>query len=236
MRLSIVVPVYNEIKTISEILRRVLKARLPKGVQKEIIVVDDGSSDGTREILKKFKHPKVKIFYHPRNLGKGSALRTGFSKVTGEIVTIQDADLEYNPEDFSRLIKPIIDNHAQVVYGNRFANYPLRLWGANKTVLPTHWVGNRTLTLLTSLFYGVWLNDMETCYKLLRRDVLQNLKLKAERFDIEPEITSQILKKGIKIIEIPIQVEPRTHSEGKKISWRDGFAAILTLIKYRFQR
>lgn len=235
MKISIIVPVYNEENTVYEILGKLHRVKLPKGVTKEIIVVNDGSTDKTNKILNQVKIPGIKIIHHKINLGKGAALRTGFKEAKGEVVTIQDADLEYDPEDFGRLLEPILSNKAKVVYGNRFHNYPLRLWGKNKTVMPTHWLGNKMLTVVTNILFGVWLNDMETCYKLISKEVLDKLDLTANRFDIEPEITTQILKQKIKIKEIPIKVKPRTHSEGKKISWKDGFAAIYTLIKYRFQ-
>lgn len=235
MKLSIVVPVYNEEKTVWEILEKLHRVKLPKRVTKEVIVINDGSTDQTTQILKKIKYKEFKIFKTSKNQGKGAALRYGFKFATGNIITIQDADLEYNPEDFKKLIKPILDGRALVVYGDRFDKYPLKIWGKDKTILPSHWLGNHLLTILTNILYGVWLKDMETCYKLINRQVLEELELRSNEFNIEPEITAQILKKGYKIVEIPIKVKPRTHKEGKKISWKDGVAAVLTLVRHRFK-
>lgn len=233
MKLSIIVPVFNEEKTISQILNKIHQTKLPKNLTKEIIVVDDGSSDQTAKILQKvqgfFKYTR-----HNKNLGKGAAVKTGLQKATGEIFIIQDADLEYNPNDYSSLISPILEGKAEVVYGTRLLDYPLNLWGNKKTVLPVHLIANRFLTMLTNILYGSHLTDMETGYKVFKKNILDSINIKAKKFDFEPEVTAKVLKQGIKILEIPIKTTPRTYQEGKKIGWRDGLVAIWTLIKYRF--
>lgn len=235
MKLSIIIPVYNEEKTVAQILRQVMDIDLGEKIEKEIIVVDDGSFDTTAQILKHPDFKKLKVIRHKNNLGKGAAVRTGFKVSTGELLIIQDADLEYNPEDFTRLIEPIIDNGAKVVYGTRLKNYEVKLWGKDKTPLLSHWFGNKLLTFLTNLLYRSNLTDMETCYKLFTKEALKDLKLKSNRFEIEPEITAKVLKRGYKIVEVPIKVTPRSHKEGKKIHSRDGIIAVITLIKYRFK-
>lgn len=234
MKLSIIIPVYNEEKTISEILKRIYSAKLPKGISKEVIVVDDCSVDKTAQILKRVRKEYLKILTQPKNMGKGSAVRLGIKNSTGEFILIQDADLEYNPNDYKKLLKPIIKDSERAVYGSRLINYPLVLWGKDKTPLPLHWIGNKFLTLVTNLIYHGNLTDMETCYKLIAKDIADKLDLKSNRFEIEPEVTAKILKRGIRIREVPIKVKPRTYKEGKKINWRDGFLAVWTLIKYRF--
>ncbi|MCK4859047.1 MAG: glycosyltransferase family 2 protein [Candidatus Omnitrophica bacterium] len=228
MKLSIVVPVYNEKKTILKIVEKVMALDL----EKEIIIVDDCSTDGTCELLKERmdgKYPEVMIFYHVSNQGKGAALRTGFKHVKGEIITIQDADLEYEPEELKDLIKPITDGFADVVYGSRLSGgKPQRMY------LFWHLVGNKFLTLITNLLYNTTISDMETCYKVMTKRVLDSLNLKSRRFNIEPEITAKIFKQHYRVYEMPISYYGRDYSEGKKICWRDGFSAIWTLIKYRF--
>lgn len=223
MELSIIVPVYNEVSTIQEILRRVLETSW----EKEVVMVDDCSTDGTRDILATIADPRVHIYYHDVNKGKGAAIHTALQHVGREIVLIQDADLEYNPEDYGVLLKPLEDGRADVVYGSRFL-------GVHRAFLFWHYMGNRLLTLITNVFYNTILTDMETGYKAFRVDVIRGMKLRANRFDFEPEITAKILKRKYKIYEVPISYSGRDFDEGKKITWRDGFAAVYALIKYRF--
>lgn len=234
MKLSIIIPVYNEERTIEQILTRVIRAKLQSGIKKEIIVVDDGSTDNSKFKIQNLKLIGLKKVIHDQNRGKGAAVRSGLKVATGEYIIIQDADLEYDPDDYKRLLIPILEKKAEVVYGNRFEDYPLKIWGEDKTILPTHWVGNMILTLVTNLLYGSNLRDMESGYKLFSKKVLDKIDLKARRFEFEPEITAKILKRGYKIIEVPITASPRTYKEGKKIGWKDGVIAIWTLIKYRF--
>lgn len=238
MKLSIIIPVFNEEKTISELINRVVKADIPRDIEKEIIVVDDGSKDNSRlkaENAKlKYKTNNIKIIQHEVNQGKGSAVRTGIKNASGDIILIQDADLEYNPDDYLKLVEPIIKGKTKVVYGSRLKNYPLKIFGKKTTPLITHYLGNKLLTFITNLLYGNGVTDMETCYKVFDKKVIRNIRLKSKRFDFEPEITAKVLKRGYKIYEIPIKVSPRDYDEGKKISWKDGFIALWTLIKYRF--
>lgn len=227
-KLSVVVPVYNERNTLVEVVRRMRSVELPDGVDREIIVVDDGSTDGTRDVLRQLGDSTVRVVLHPTNRGKGAALRTGFEHATGEYVLVQDADLEYDPEDWPRLVNPVLQGKARVVYGSRFT-------GERRNMLFLHWVGNRFLSLVTNVLYNTTLSDMETCYKLLERSLVDRLHLRADRFDIEPEITAKVLKLGVRIYEVPISYTGREFEEGKKITWKDGFAALWTLVKYRFR-
>lgn len=231
MELSIIIPVFNEQNTIDQVLKSVTKIYL-SGYKKEIIVVDDASNDMTQSILKKWGG-KVKVLKHNYNMGKGAAARNGIKNASGDLILIQDADLEYNPIYYQELLKPF-KKGAKVVYGTRLLNYPLNLWGKNKTVLPLHLIANKLLTLLTNILYGGSLTDMETGYKIFRKEVLDRIKINSKKFDFEAEVTAKILKLGIKIVEVPIVTKPRTYQEGKKIGWKDGFIAIWTLIKYRF--
>ncbi len=226
MKLSIVMPVFNERNTIKEILRRVRQVDLGD-LEREIIIVDDGSTDGTRDILAMEENSMTRVIYHPENRGKGAAVRTGFAAATGDLILIQDADLEYDPEDYPKLLEPVLKGKAQVVYGSRFT-------GPRKNMLFWHFVGNRFLALVTNILYNTTLSDMETCYKLFTREALEGIELKSDQFDIEPEITAKILKKRIRIYEVPISYTGREMEEGKKISWRDGIPALWALIKYRF--
>ncbi len=226
MKLSVVIPVYNEEKTIKEAVARVLREKTVK----EIIVVDDGSTDGTLEIIKKFS-PKIKILRNLQNLGKGAAVRKGIQNATGDILIIQDADLEYDPKYYQALIEPIIKGEAKVVYGSRLKTLRLKWRGKDKTPMPFHFLANRFMSFLTNFLYGSRLTDMETGYKVMAKEVYQALDLTADRFEIEPEITAKILKKGYRILERPISTRPRTYQEGKKIKARDAFLAVLTLLK-----
>lgn len=226
MKLSIVMPVFNERNTIKEILRRVRQVDLGD-LEREIVIVDDGSSDGTRDILSMEEDSGTRVICHAENQGKGAAVRTGFAAATGDLILIQDADLEYDPEDYPRLLEPVLKGKAQVVYGSRFT-------GPRKNMLFWHYVGNRFLALVTNVLYNTTLSDMETCYKLFTREALEGIELRSDHFDIEPEMTAKILKKKIRIFEVPITYAGREMEEGKKITWRDGIPALWTLIKYRF--
>jgi len=226
MKLSVIMPVYNEAATVEEIVRRVLA----EPHEKELIIVDDGSTDGTREILARIQQQepeRVRVILHERNQGKGAAVRTGLAQATGDVVLIQDADLEYDPRDYSILLQPIEEGRADVVYGSRFL-------GVHRAFLFWHMVGNRLLTFLTNLLYNATLTDMETCYKAIRAEFLQGMRLRSNTFDIEPEITAKLLKRRARLYEVPISYHGRDFAEGKKIHWYDGFRAIWTLIKYRF--
>jgi len=227
MKLSIIIPVYNEKNTFNEILKRVRKVRL--GLKKEIIIVDDGSNDGTTELIKKVKGGNIKKIFHKKNSGKGKAISTALKHVTGDIVIIQDADLEYNPEEYKKIISPILEGKADVVYGERFSLNKMERWA-----IPTHFLGNKFLSFLTGLLFLRKVKDMETCYKAFKKEIIEDIKINSKRFDVEPEITAKILKKRIKIYEVPIYFHPRTFEEGKKINWKDGLIAIYTLLKYRF--
>lgn len=227
MKLSIVVPVFNEEKTVAQVIERVRALELP--IEKEIIVVNDGSSDGTAESLRPFTNlPDVRVHQSPVNLGKGSSVRIGFSLARGDLIGIQDADLELDPNEYQRLLVPLLDGTTDVVYGSRF------LEGGRKGQLPFY-LANRGLSVLTNALYGSNLTDIETCYKVFRREVLSALTLRASRFEIEPEVTAQVLKRGFRVVELPIGYNPRSRAQGKKISWRDGFGAIYTLIDQRFK-
>ena len=233
MKVSIIIPVFNEANTVCEVLKKVQKSRFPKGVTKEIIVVNDASDDDTLLEIKKSR-VKFRLLNHSINKGKGAAVRTGLSYSTGDLILIQDADLEYNPSYYPKLLAPFLDTNVQVVYGSRLANFPLILFGAHKTFLPLHLVANKVLTSFTAQLFQQTITDMETGYKIINRQLAKSLNLKSNRFDIEPEITAKILKRGVKIIEVPIKVKPRSYTEGKKVGWRDGLVAIWTLLKYRF--
>jgi glycosyltransferase involved in cell wall biosynthesis len=243
MKLSIVMPVYNEIETIADIIQRVrsVELKVPVGygpedgavveLEREIVVVDDGSTDGTRRILRTLQDRLgVTVVLHERNQGKGAAVRTGLEHVSGDVVLIQDADLEYDPRDFPALLQPILENRSQVVYGSRFRG------GPTKAMFFWHMLGNHFLTLVTNVLYDSTLSDMETCYKVFTREVAEQLDLKAPGWGFDPEITAQILKRGYRIYEVPISYTGREFEEGKKISWRDGLTVLWTLIKYRFKR
>jgi len=226
MKLSIVIPVYNERQTVELLLKRV--EAVP--YDKEIILVDDASTDGTREILERLARDhgdQVRLFLHTRNRGKGAAIRTAIEQVTGDIAIIQDADLEYDPKDYPALLEPILEGHADVVFGNRFHG------GPHRVLYFWHYVGNRFLTNLCNMATNLNLSDMEVGYKVFRTDVLQRLRLKSDRFGIEPELTVKVAKLGCRIYEVPIAYHGRTYAEGKKITWRDGIAALYCILRYR---
>ena len=228
-RLSVVIPVYNELKWIREIVRRVQEVPIPK----ELILIDDFSTDGTRDILVEMeKTPNIRVVYHDKNQGKGAALRTGFKHATGDVVIVQDADLEYDPAEYPRLIQPILDNRADVVFGSRF------IGEQHRVLYFWHYVGNKMLTMLSNFFTNLNLTDMETCYKVFRREVIQGINLKSNRFGFEPEITAKIAKKknpSWRIYEVPISYSGRTYEEGKKIGLKDAFNAFYCIIRFRFK-
>ena len=223
--LSVVVPVYNERTTVVEILRRMRQVDLP--VDLEIVVVDDGSNDGTEKVLGALEDSTVRVIHHTSNRGKGAAIRTGLEHARGDLLLIQDADLEYDPDDWPRLLAPVLKGKAQVVYGSRFT-------GERRNLMFWHWVGNRFLSLVTNILYNTTLSDMETCYKLFDRRVLDGITIKSDRFEFEPEITAKVLRRGYRIYEVPISYSGRDFDEGKKITWTDGFGALATLVRYRF--
>ena len=227
--LSVVIPVYNEKESIQKVLNRVVEAP-SSGLKKEIIVVDDHSTDGTREILKEIPEGQsgLRVFFHDRNRGKGAALRTGFAQTIGDIVIIQDADLEYDPREYPKLIAPILEGKADVVYGSRFAG------GEEKRVLYYwHSVGNKILTTFSNMFTNINLTDMETCYKVFRGEIIRKIRIEEDRFGFEPEVTSKMARLDCRIYEVGISYSGRTYAEGKKINWKDGVRAIWCILKYR---
>ncbi len=229
MILSIIIPVFNEIKTISEIIKRVALL----SYDKEVIIIDDGSTDGTRAYLEEIRQKGIddglgglKIIFHKKNMGKGAAIRTGLRYATGDIVIIQDADLEYDPRDYPVLLEPILEDRADVVYGSRF------LGGPHRVLYFWHYIGNKIITILSNMFTDLNLTDMETGYKVFRRDAVKDIEIRSNRFGFEPEITAKIAKKGLRIYEVPISYYGRSYQEGKKITWRDGLKAVFTILKH----
>ncbi len=224
MKLSVVIPVYNEVGTIREVLERVRAVPIPK----EVIVVDDGSRDGTGDALRSLSSPELVVLYHDKNRGKGAALRTGFARVTGDVVLVQDADLEYDPSEYPRLLKPILEDKADVVYGSRFGGE------THRVLFFWHYIGNRFLTTLSNMFTNLNLSDMETCYKVFRANLLNRLRLRSNRFGFEPEFTLKVARLGCRIYEVPVSYHGRGYESGKKITWKDGVSAIGCIVWYRF--
>lgn len=231
MRLSVVIPAYNERATVHELLRRVAAAPLPEGMELEMVVVDDGSTDGTRELLAELAEgadpAPFRLVLHAENRGKGAAVRSGLAAGTGDVLLIQDADLEYDPREYPTLLEPILDGEADVVYGSRFIG-----GRPHRVLFFWHSLGNRFLTTLSNMFTDLNLSDMETCYKVFRREMLEGVTLRSNRFGIEPELTAKMARRGARIYEVPISYRGRTYAEGKKIGWKDGFAAIWAILRY----
>ncbi len=233
IKLSIIIPVFNEVKNITSVLRRIKKVKLINNIKKEIILVDDCSKDGSREVIKNLKGNYVKLL-HEVNKGKGAALKTGIEHSTGDFIIFQDADLEYYPEDYNSLLIPLLNGESNISFGSRFIDQKLVLLGKNKTIHPSHWIGNKILTLVFNSLYNQHLTDVEPCYKLFKSNLLKSTHIKSNRFEYDIELMCKLVKKKEKIIQLPIKYTPRTQKEGKKIRWKDGFIALYCLLKYRF--
>jgi glycosyltransferase involved in cell wall biosynthesis len=229
MKVSILIPVYNEFLTMPLVMERVLAAKLPPGCEKEVIIVDDGSTDGTTELLRRYQDtPLVVVHHSPVNFGKGAALRLGIARATGDIILVQDGDLEYNPDEYSKILEPIVNGQAMVVYGSRFLKNFRGMKLAN-------WTANKLLTLISNVFYGAGITDEATAYKAFHRDVIDAVRLRCIRFEFCSEITAKVRRLGYQIVEVPISYNPRGIMEGKKIRWQDGVEALWTLLRYRFE-
>jgi glycosyltransferase involved in cell wall biosynthesis len=225
-KLTVIIPVFNEAKTLEEIVRRVQAAPFP--LEKELLIVNDASTDATREILTRMNGGNIRVLHHDKNQGKGAAIRTAQAHVSGDLVIIQDADLEYYPEEYEKLARPILDGRADVTYGTRFL-------GTHRVFLYWHYAGNRFLTFVTNLLYNTMLSDMETCFKMCKSEIFKGMVLRSNRFGFEPEFTAKVFKRGYKVYEVPISYNGRGYEEGKKITWKDGVAALYFLLKFRFR-
>jgi len=232
MKLSIIMPVYNESRTLKEILRRIEKVNLGK-VKKEVILIDDASTDGSGKIIKRLGSKYVKIFQE-KNKGKGAALKAGIETATGDFIIFQDADLEYDPNDYEKLLKPILDKKTNITFGSRFINQKFVIFGKNKIAHPTHYIGNKFLTFTFNLLYRTRLTDVEPCYKMFKSKILKNVNVATNGFEYDIELMCKLVKKGHRILQIPIRYRPRNFNQGKKIDWKDGIIAFLTMFKYRF--
>lgn len=232
MKLSIVIPVYNEAKTIKPLLKKIEGVYLGS-VKKEIILVDDYSTDGSREILRKLKRKYIKIF-QDKNKGKGAALKAGIKISSGDFIIFQDADLEYDPQDYKKLLQPILDKKTNITFGTRFVGQEFKPFGKHKTMHSTHWIGNKFLTFAFNFLYGTRLTDVEPCYKLFKSSILKSIEVKTNRFEYDIELMCKLVRKGHKIVQLPIAYNPRRFEEGKKINWKDGVVALWTMIRNRF--
>jgi glycosyltransferase involved in cell wall biosynthesis len=233
MKLSILIPVYNESRTLKDILARIEKVDLGS-TKKEVILIDDGSTDGSRELIKKLGRKYVKIF-QPGNRGKGAALKAGIRAAKGNFIIFQDADLEYDPHDYVKLLQPILDGKSGIAFGSRFENQKFILFGKDRIIHPSHYIGNKFLTIAFNILYGTELKDVEPCYKMFKSDILKKMDVVSDGFGYDIELMCRLVKKGHKIVQIPISYNPRGFHEGKKINWRDGIRAFLIMLEYRIK-